>query len=213
MDWELNSVTINCGIKALVVLVFLEFPNITILEIWKSCSPAAACTCVCTHRHWMSLEMLEGICVTSALSWWQMRWVPFIELVSTPGLLSISEPGTEAAAVFIITFISIMRIITIISAVGPQWGLLYFKFEVLKCHCFFFFCRSCFVSVFPACVYVHAGLPPEPTLCISHEGVCPSVHSGFTSKSVREVRGSSVLSAMQWWVMRACGKLYGRMRM
>lgn len=83
----------------------------------------------------MSLEMFEGICVTSKLSGWQMRWVPLIELVSTPGLISISEPGAKAAAVLIITFINIIRIITIVSALSPR--LSYFKFKVLHHHLLF----------------------------------------------------------------------------
>lgn len=101
----------------------------------------------------MSLEMFEGICVTSKLSGWQMRWVPLIELVSTPGLISISEPGAKAAAVLIITFINIIRIITIVSAVSPR--LSYFRFKVLHHHCVLFvlFCLLC------SCLCLHVRRP------------------------------------------------------
>lgn len=71
---------------------------------------------------------------------------------------------------------------------------------------FFCFLSLLFCLCSPVCVYMCAGLSPEPTLQIWHECLCPSVHSGWSVCPL-------VLSAMQWWMMGACEKLYGRMRM
>lgn len=81
------------------------------------------CVFVCTHRHW-ALEMLEGNAVTPNMTWQDRHEVCLAKLGWNPGLMSISEPRAEAAAVFIVTISSIISVITNITSVcqGPQSG-------------------------------------------------------------------------------------------
>lgn len=87
------------------------------------CESLCACVFVCTHRHW-ALEMLEGNAVTPKVTWQDGHQVCLPKLWWNPGLMSISEPRAEAAAVFIITISSIISVITSITSVclGPQSG-------------------------------------------------------------------------------------------
>lgn len=87
------------------------------------CESLCACVFVCTHRHW-ALEMLEGNAVTPNTTWQDGHEVCLAKLGWNPGLMSISEPRAEAAAVFIVAISSIISVITNITSVclGPQSG-------------------------------------------------------------------------------------------
>lgn len=110
------------------------------------CRHVCVCVFVCTHRHSVSLEMLEGISVTSGGSWLQIDRVCSARTDSSaPGLTSVSASGAEAAAIFIITTATIMRIVAIIVAVSPTVQIVRFPtVQIVFRLCFSCLClRAC----------------------------------------------------------------------